>query len=87
MIAVYDVIAIRLKSGIGRTTEPVAMMMFLVSRTCFFLRHRSLQLCPAASLPVPLKTVTLFFFIKYSMPFEFFSTTLSFFFCTSAKAN
>mgnify|MGYP003694530449 CR=1 FL=1 len=39
VIAVDDVYAVSFKTGMGRTTEPVAMMMFLVSRS-FVLRRR-----------------------------------------------
>jgi len=55
------------------TREPVAMS------TAFFASYVSFPtftLRPGWSTPAPFTTVTLFFFIRYSTPFEFWSLTL-----------
>src|SRR5688500_12066748 len=48
------------------------MMMFFVCSVCFLPSASVTSTLPgSASLPVPLNTVTLFFFIRYSMPYVF----------------
>ena len=64
------------------------MIIFFVLIVCFLPSSPVISTLPgSASRPVPLKRVIEFFFIKYSIPFEFFITTLSLRFCTSAKAS
>jgi hypothetical protein len=50
----------------GRTTEPVAMMMFLELIVSFFPSPDVTSIFPGkASFEVPLKVVILFYFIRY----------------------
>ncbi len=58
--------------GMPLTREPVAMT------TAFFASCTSAPTCtflPGSSVPAPLMTVTLFFFIRNSTPLEFCSDT------------
>ena len=54
----------------GLGAEPVARMMRLASWTS----PATSTLPPPSSLPKPLSTVTLFFFMRNSMPLAFFRT-------------
>ena len=58
------------RPGMGLGAEPVAMMIRLAS----WVSPATSTLPPPSSLPKPLSTVTLFFFMRYSMPLAFLST-------------
>src|SRR5262245_37621414 len=71
------------------TTEPVAMQMFFVDSVCFAppsLGVNSTAPLPAMR-PTPLNTVTLFFFIKKSMPAAPLSTTFCLCLCACAQST
>ena len=64
-----------LEEGIGRTIDPVAMMMFLVWIVSVFPSASATSTFPGPMIfPKPLKTVALFFFFRYVTPAEFLAT-------------